>query len=173
MQGSRGAHSLHFWASAVRAARPASLASSARTEALEAIHSQAYACEAQPKTIEARRPKHVISGAATFRVRSFHSPSAEEAAHKGRTVRPRSQILAKPGCTRRKHRLCAAAQSQMQEAEQAPAAAQHVPVACVCLQAASPNAQCGLAVVHRPLPNPSIERTLSGLRPPSASHVKR
>jgi hypothetical protein len=26
---------------------------------------------------------------------------------------------------------------------------------------------------HRARPNPSIERTLSGLRPPSASHVKR
>ena len=87
-------------------------------------------------------------------------------------VSPRSQSLAKPGCTRRKHRLCAGAQSQIQKAVQAPAAAQHVPVACVCLQAASPNAQCGLAVVHRPLPNPSIERTPPG-KPGAASHLKR
>ena len=34
----------------------------------------------------------------------------------------------------------------MQEAVLAPAASQHVPVACVCLLAAPPNAQCGLAV---------------------------
>jgi hypothetical protein len=79
---------------------------------------------------------------------------------------------AKPSWSCRKHRLCAGAQSRIQEAVQAPAAAQHVPVACVCLQAASPNAQCGLAVVLRPLPNPSIERTSPG-KPGAASHLKR
>jgi len=44
--------------------------------------------------------------------------------------------------TQRQCRLCAGAQSQMQEAVLAPAASQHVPVASVCLQAAPPNAQC-------------------------------
>ena len=62
------------------------------------------------------------------------------------SVVPRSQSFAKPRSSRRKHRLCAGAQSQIQEAVQAPAASQHVPVARVCLQAASPNAQCWPAV---------------------------
>jgi hypothetical protein len=87
-------------------------------------------------------------------------------------VGARSQCSAKPSRGSRKHKLCAGAQSQIQEAVQAPAAAQHVPVACVCLQAAPPNAQCGLAVVLRPLPNPSIERTSPG-KPGAASHLKR
>ena len=78
MQFNRGAHSLRCWATAARAARPASLASSARTEVLEASLSQASECEALPEMIEARDSMHVVSGAATFRVRSFHSPSEQD-----------------------------------------------------------------------------------------------
>ena len=35
------------------------------------------------------------------------------------------------------------------------------------------NTRIQVQAVHTAPPNPSIERTLSGLRPPSASHVKR
>ena len=48
MPNTRGAFALHRWATAARAARPASLASSARTEALDAVALQASARAARP-----------------------------------------------------------------------------------------------------------------------------
>ena len=172
MHGNRGAHSLHCGATAARAARPASLASSARTEVLEANLSQASLRNSKPEVIAAEVSIHVASGAATFWVRSFQSRSAEEVVLIGRAKGSRIQVFGKAEQNLPQTQALRRSQSQMQEAVQAPAAAQHVPVACVCLQAASPNAQCGLAVVHRPLPNPSIERTSPG-KPGAASHLKR
>ena len=78
MQGNRGAHSSHCWATAAQAALPASLASSARTEAVEANHLQASVRRSKPEAIGAEVSIHVGAGAATFGVRSFQSRSAEE-----------------------------------------------------------------------------------------------
>jgi hypothetical protein len=53
------------------------------------------------------------------------------------------------------------------------------PVQAYCAQLAPPALVCfsmqkqGKVAFHRAWPNPSIEGTLSGLRPPSAPHVKR
>jgi hypothetical protein len=61
----------------------------------------------------------------------------------------------------------------MQEAVQAPAAAQHVPVASVCLQAVPPNAECGQVQCARCLTLPS-RGTSKGYRPrpPLMSNVR-
>jgi len=83
--------------------------------------------------------------------------------------------LARSQLARSKYRLYAGAQSRMQEAVQAPAAAQHVPVACVCLQAAPPNAQCvqALCLNARCLTLQSTGRHPASRLPPVISNVSR
>jgi hypothetical protein len=72
----------------------------------------------------------------------------------------------------------------MQKAVQAPAAAQHVPVACVCFASGATQRTMRAGFVPQSaLPNPSIERTNNGgssftafaeAQPPLfASHLKR
>jgi len=93
MQGNRVAYSLHRWATAPWAARPASLASSARTAAFEASRSSAPARGAKHKTIGRKGSSHIVSGAATFWVRSFQSRSAEEVALVGRAKVFQERVL--------------------------------------------------------------------------------
>ena len=84
MRNARGVFALHRWATAARAARPASLASSARTEVLEASGSQAPVRSSKRNALEAIGSMHARAGAASLRVRSFQSPSTQDAGHKGR-----------------------------------------------------------------------------------------
>ena len=173
MQGNRGAQSLRCWATAARAARPASLASSARTKVLEANHLQASSSYALPKTIGARGSMLVGAGAATFRVRSFHSPSTEEALHKGRASCAKKLKL----CKARVHSL----QTQALRRSAKPNTRGRAGTRCCAARAGGVRSlasgvtqrtmQAG-RVVLRPLPNPSIERTSPG-KPGAASHLKR
>jgi len=97
MQDIRGAFALRCWATAARAARPASLASSARTAVLDAIGSQASARSATPKTFGARVSIPAVSGsfATTFRVRSFHSPSTQDSVRFSGASRRRNSMVGK------------------------------------------------------------------------------
>ena len=97
MPNTRSALALRCLGSAERAARPASLASSARTEALDAIRSQASARGATRKTIGARVSIQAASGfgAATFWVRSFHSPAPEDAVRLSRSSRHAKTMFCK------------------------------------------------------------------------------
>ena len=72
------------WATAARAARPASLASSARTEVLEATQSRASVPNSKPETSGAEVAIHVGSGAAAFFGTFF--PVAKR--RRGRSRRP-------------------------------------------------------------------------------------
>jgi len=173
MQGNRGAHSLRCWATATRAARPASLASSARTESLEANHLRAPACSAKPKTIGTRGSIHVVSGAATLRVRSFHSPRTQD------TVR----VSSVAGC--KKSMFCKACslscKTQALRRSARPNTGGRAGTSCCAARAGGlgllasvvtqRTMQAGSGVL-RPLPNPSIERTCPG-KPGHASHLKR
>ena len=172
MQGNRGACSLHCWATAAQAARLASLASSARTEAVEANHLQASVRRSKPEAIGAEVSIHVGAGAATFGVRSFQSRSAEEVVlvsrAKGSQKRvpgkaklrlPQTQALrrsAKPNIRGRAGTRCCAARTGGSRLLAGSATQRTMRAGCV----------------HRPLPNPSIERTSPG-KPGAASHLKR
>jgi len=172
MQGNRGAHSLHCGATAARAARPASLASSARTEALEASRLPASARKAKHKTIGKKGSSHVVFGAATFWVRSFQSRSTEEVVLIGRAKGSKVQMFgtsekrlpqthalrrsAKPNARGRAGTSCCAARAGG--------------VRLLASGATQRTMRAGR--VHRPLPNPSIERTSPG-KPGAASHLKR
>ncbi len=172
MQGNRGAHSLHCWATAARAARPASLASSARTEAFEAGRSPAPARRAKHKTIGRKVSSHVVSSAVTCWVRSFQSRSAEEVVLIGRSKgskkstfgtselrSPQTQALrrsAKPNAKGRAGTRCCAARAGGGRLLVSGATQRTMRAGCV----------------PRPLPNPSIERTAPG-KPGAASHLKR
>jgi len=173
MQGNRGAQSLRCWATAARAARPASLASSARTKVLEANHLQASSSYALPKTIGARGSMLVGAGAATFRVRSFHSPSTEEALHKGRASCAKKLKL----CKARVHSL----QTQALRRSAKPNTRGRAGTSCFAARAGDFGLLAGGAtqrtmhagcVPQSALPNPSIERTSPG-KPGAASHLKR
>jgi len=173
MQDIRGAFALRCWATAARAARPASLASSAWTEVLEASHSQAPARSAKLKTIGARGSIDAGAGAATFRVRSFHSQSTEDAVHKGRASGAKKPKLCKAGV----HSL----QTQALRRSAKPNTRGRAGTSCCAARAGGVRSlasgvtqrtmQAG-RVVLRPLPNPSIERTSPG-KPGAASHLKR
>ena len=172
MQGHRGAHSLRCWVTAVRAARPASLASSARTEAFEASRSPAPACRAKHKTIGRKGSSHVISGAATFWVRSFQSRSAEKVVFAGRAKGSQKRVLGKAEL-----RL---PQTQALRRSAKPNTRGRAGTRCYAALAGGARLLSGSAAqrtmragcVHRPLPNPSIERTSPG-KPGAASHLKR
>ena len=180
MQSSRGAHSLRCWATAGRAARPASLASSARTEVLEAIALQSSARAARPMASGAL--PELLAGSICRRSlvfreaclsKFFHSRSAEEfrlvgrAEHIKRSMFGKAEVKslqtqalrrsAKPKTGGRAGTRCCAAR----------AGGVHL-LASVVTQRAI---RAGSGVL-RPLPNPSIERTCPG-RPGHASHLKR
>ena len=171
MLGNRGAHSLLRWATSARAARPASLASSARTEAVQANRSQASVRNSKPEVIAAEVSIHVASGAATFWVRSFQSRSTEKVVlvsrakvfqkrvlGKAELRLPQTQALrrsAKPNTGRAGTRCCAARAGGVR-----------------LLAGGATQRTMRAGCVHRPLPNPSIERTSPG-KPGAASHLKR
>ena len=173
MQGNRGAHSLHCWATSARAARPASLASSARTEAFEASRSPARARRAKHKTIGTKGSSHVVSGAATFWVRSFQSRSAEKVVlvsrAKGSQKRvfgkaelrlPQTQALrtsAKPNTRGRAGTSCCAARAGGFSLLASGATQRTMHAGCVPQSA---------------LPNHSIHRTCPG-KPGHAGYLKR
>jgi hypothetical protein len=173
MQCNRGAHSLRCWATAARAARPASLASSARTEVLVASPLQATECEVQPEMIGARSSIHVVSGAATFRGCSFHSPS--------------TQVVARASCVRgHKHSMFGKAELGLPQAQALrrsakPNARGRAGTSCYAARAGGFGLFAGgatqrkmqvVSVLHA-LPNPSIEGDVQGLSPLAAPHVKR
>jgi hypothetical protein len=164
---------LRCWAKAAQAARPASLASSARAEVLEASHSRAPACSATPKTIGARVSIHVGPDAATFQVGSFHSPSAEEASRPGRASGHKKAIVYKAwscGCK---------AEALRRGAK--PNARGRTGTSCFAARAGGFGLLAGGATQRTMLAghvlfgarsNPSIERTCPG-KPGQASHLKR
>jgi len=174
MQGNRGAHSLRCWATAARAARPASLASSARTEVLEASPLQASECEAQPETIGTSSSIHVVSGAATCRVRSFQSRSAEEFVLIGRAKSFKNQMFGKAELR--------SPQTRALRRSAKPNARGRAGTSCFAARAGGFGLFAGGAtqrtmragcVPQSAMPNPSIERDVQGLSPSAAPHVKR
>jgi len=78
MRNTRGAFALRCWATTARAARPASLASSARTEVLEAISSQALAGFSPLRLLGKRVCKRSLVFREACLSKFFHSRSAEE-----------------------------------------------------------------------------------------------
>ena len=173
MQGNRGAHSLRCWVTAAWAARPASLASSARTEAVQANRSQASVRNSKPEVIAAELLIHVASGAATFWVRSFQSRSAEKVVlvsrAKGSQKRvfgkaelrlPQTQALrtsAKPNTRGRAGTSCCAARAGGFSLLASGATQRTMHAGCVPQSA---------------LPNHSINRTCPG-EPGHAGYLKR
>ena len=173
MRNARGAFALRCRATAARAARPASLASSARTGVLEASHLQASGRDAQPKTIGARGSIHLLPGAATLHGLPFHSPRTQG------TV----CVSSASGC--RKSMFCKAwalgSKTQAQRRSAKPNARGRAGTSCCAARAGDVRLLAGVvtqrtiragSVVLRPLPNPSIERTYPG-KPGYASHLKR
>jgi len=180
MQGNRGALSLHCWAIAALAARPASLASSARTEALEAVALQALARAARPLASGALPEflagslckRSVVFREACLRS-SFQSRSTEEFCLVGRASGlknpmfgkaelelPQTQALrrsAKPHTRGRAGTRCCAARASGFGLLASGATQRTMRAGCVPQSA---------------LPNPSIERTSPG-KPGAASHLKR
>jgi len=174
MQCNRGAHSLRCWATAARAARPASLASSARTEVLEASPLQASECEARPETIGTSSSMHVVSGAATFRVRSFQSRSAEEFVLICRAKGFKNQLFGRAELR--------SPQTRALRRSAKPKTRGRAGTSCCAARAggfglfASCTTQRTMRagrVYRSARPNPSIERDVQGLSPSAAPHVKR
>ena len=172
MQGNRGAHSLRCWVTAAWAARPASLASSARTEAVQANRSQASVRNSKPEVIAAELLIHVASGAATFWVRSFQLRSAQKVVLVGRAKGSQKRVFGKAEL-----RL---PQTQALRRSAKPNTRGRAGTRCYAALAGGARLLSGSAAqrtmragcVHRPLPNPSIERTSPG-KPGAASHLKR
>ena len=180
MRNTRGAFALRCWATAERAARPASLASSARTAILEVVCSQASVRAARPLASGALLELLVEGVCAKSMVRrearlsnAVHSGGKETLGFVGRANgyvnstcgqacwhSPQIQALhrsAKPNTRGRAGTSCFAARAGGARL-----------LASVVTQRTM---QAG-SVVLRPLPNPSIERTSPG-KPGAASHLKR
>ena len=182
MRNARGAFAWRCWATAARAARPASLASSARTEVLEASHSQASTREAQPKTIEARSSIQVVSGAATFRVRSFHSRSAQGTVRVGSASNCRKSLFCKAWTLGKETRALRRSAKPNTRGRAATSFARGGSFGLFAGGATQRTMRAGCAA-QAALPNPSIERTNNGgssftafanAQPPLfASHLKR
>jgi hypothetical protein len=163
---------LRCWATAARAARPASLASSARTAVLEAGLSQESECEVPPETIEARSSMHVVPGAATFRERSFQSRSAEEFVLIGRANGFGNQMFGKAELRSPQTRLLrrSAKPSARGRAGTSSCAARAGGFGLFAGGATQRKMRAGSV---RALPNPSIERDVQELSLLAAPHVKR
>jgi len=180
MRNTRGAFALRCWAKAKRAARPASLASSARTAVLEVVCSHASARAARPLASGAPLELLVEGVCAKSLVRrearlsnAVHSGGKEALGFVGRANghvnstcgqacwhSPQIQALhrsAKPNTRGRAGTSCFAARAGG--------------VRLLASVVTQRTMQAG-SVVLRPLPNPSIERTSPG-KPGAASHLKR
>ena len=173
MQGNRGAHSLRCWVTAAWAARPASLASSARTEAFEANKSQASVRKSKSEAIGAKVSIHVGAGAATFEVRSFQSRGAEEVVLVSRAKGSQKRVIGKAEA-----RL---PQTQALRRSAKPNTRGRAGTSCCAARAGGVRLLVGGVtqrtmragrVPQSALPNPSIERTSPG-KPGAASHLKR
>jgi hypothetical protein len=171
MPNTRGALALRCWATAARAARPASLASSARTEALEAGRWQASARGVQPKTIGARVSIHVGSGAGTCWVRSFHSPREEDTVRVGSAGGFKNSMFCKAWSFGSK---TPALRRSAKPNARGRAATSYARGGSFCLLAGGATQRTMHAgqVHYGARSNPSIERTCPG-KPGHASHLKR
>jgi hypothetical protein len=171
---------LRCWATAARAARPASLASSARPVVLDAVASQLSARAARPLASGAL-PELFAGGVCkmalvfreaglskffhtrsdeTFRLVGRASGHANSMFGKAELELPQTHALrrsAKPNARGRAGTSCFAARAGG--------------VRLLATVFTQRRMQAGSGV-HRPLPNPSIERTCPG-KPGHASHLKR
>ena len=184
MPNTRGAFALRCWATEAQAARPASLASSARTEVLEAISSQALAGFSPLRLFGERVCKRSLVFREACLSKFFHSLSAEDFPLVGRAScymnsmfgkaeleLPQTQALrrsAKPNTRGRAGTSCFAARAGG--------------VRLLAGGVTQRTMRAGSGAL-RPMPNPSIERTNNGgsslrafasAQPPLfASHLKR
>jgi len=171
MRNSRGAFALRRGATAARAARPASLASSARTEVLEAIALQASARAARPLASGAL-PELLAGGvcktALVFRETGlselFRSRSADDFGLVGRAGGYKNSMFGKAELE--------SLQIQALRRSAKPNARGRAGTSCFAARAGGVRLLAGVATqrtiqagsaVLRPMPNPSFKRT--GLRP--------
>ena len=174
---SLSAFALRTWATPERAVRPASLAVSAPTEALEASSFQASARAARPlasgalpEFLATRVHSCVLVGPGASWRRAFHSRSRGEIRLVGRAAcSSAAQVRS------RSLRPCPESSLSASNATQSTAvfgSAAGVGVRSVALVQPASTIKSGCALPSA-LPNPSIERDVQGLSPSAAPHVKR
>ena len=180
MPNTRGAFSLRCWAKSALAARPASLASSARTEVLDAVALQASAPAARPLASSALSEflaSRVCERSVIFREAClsefFPSRSAAEFRLVGRASGYKNSMSGKAGLE--------LLQTQALRRSAKPNARGRAGTSCFAARAGGVRLLAGGATqrtmragsgVLRALPNHSIERTCPG-KPGQASHLKR